>query len=61
MRCRPGIVTYAEFGKIPDLRCTANALHRVRETCIYFGSANAGFTPSGSGALNTFNVIDTIA
>jgi hypothetical protein len=32
MRCRPGIVTNAEFAKVPDLRCTADALHRVRDT-----------------------------
>ena len=34
MRCRPGIVTNAESAKIPDLRCTAYALRRVRETCV---------------------------
>ena len=28
----PGIVTNAEFAKVPDLRCTADALHRVRDT-----------------------------
>jgi len=32
MRCRPGIVTNAESAKVPDLRRTANALHRVRDT-----------------------------
>lgn len=32
MRCRPGIVQKAESVTIPDQRCTANALHRVRET-----------------------------
>jgi hypothetical protein len=32
LRRRPGIVANTEFGKIPDLRCTAGALHRVRET-----------------------------
>src|SRR5215471_9390640 len=32
MRCRPGIVRDLAFGAIPDLRCTAIALHRIRET-----------------------------
>src|SRR5579862_1296903 len=32
VHCRPGIVTYAGYETIPDLRCTAYALHRVRET-----------------------------
>jgi hypothetical protein len=32
MRCRPGIVPSSEFATIPDQRCTAIALHRVRET-----------------------------
>jgi hypothetical protein len=31
LRCRPGIVTRAEFAKIQDPRCTAIAPHRVRE------------------------------
>jgi hypothetical protein len=32
MRRRPGIVTNEAFEKIPDQRCTAIALHRIRET-----------------------------
>jgi hypothetical protein len=35
MRCRPGIVTDAEPGAIPDQRCTTSlrfVLHRIRET-----------------------------
>jgi hypothetical protein len=32
MRCRPGIVTNSERETIPDQRCTACALHRIRET-----------------------------
>jgi hypothetical protein len=32
MRCRPGIFTFSEFTTTPDLRRTAIALHRVRET-----------------------------
>jgi hypothetical protein len=31
LRCRPGIVTRKEFAKVPDQRCTAIALHSVRE------------------------------
>jgi len=31
MRCRPGIVTHAEFGTIPDA-VHHFVLHRVRET-----------------------------
>jgi hypothetical protein len=30
--CRPGIVANAEVETIPDQRCTADALHRIRET-----------------------------
>jgi hypothetical protein len=29
VRCRPGILA---CGTIPDQRCTAGALHRIRET-----------------------------
>jgi methylmalonyl-CoA/ethylmalonyl-CoA epimerase len=29
MRRRPGIAANTEFGTVPDLRCTADALHRV--------------------------------
>jgi hypothetical protein len=36
-------------------------LRCARETRAYFGSGKPGFTPSGSGALNTLSVIDTIA
>ena len=32
MRRRPGTVTDTTFGTVPDLRCTADALHRVRDT-----------------------------
>jgi branched-chain amino acid transport system ATP-binding protein len=35
VRCRPGIVANAEFGTIPEQRCTASlryALHRIQET-----------------------------
>ena len=32
VRCRPGTDASSERDTIPDLRCTANALHRVRET-----------------------------
>jgi hypothetical protein len=32
MRCRPGIVANAAVEKIPDQRCTATALQRIRET-----------------------------
>ena len=31
MRCRPGIVKSSEFGTIPEQRCTAIALRRIRE------------------------------
>jgi hypothetical protein len=31
MRCRTGIVSVSEFLTIPDQRCIAIALHRVRE------------------------------
>ncbi len=34
MRCKPGTVTNTENGMVPDLRCTANALHRVRDTIL---------------------------
>ena len=34
MRCRPGIATNPAFGTVPDQRYTANALHRVRNTCL---------------------------
>jgi hypothetical protein len=37
MRRRPGIVTSSELVTIPDQRCTASALHRIRETgCPFF-------------------------
>jgi hypothetical protein len=32
VRCRPGTVTSSEIGTVPDQRCTANALHRIRDT-----------------------------
>jgi hypothetical protein len=32
MRCRPGIFADSESSAIPDQRCTAIALHRIRET-----------------------------
>jgi hypothetical protein len=34
MRCRPGTVSKAVFGTVPDQRCTASlryALHRIRD------------------------------
>ena len=34
VRCRPGTVTNSECGKAPDLRCTAGALHRVRDKML---------------------------
>jgi hypothetical protein len=33
-RRRPRIVKGTEFGTIPDQRCTAGALHRIRETVM---------------------------
>ena len=35
MKCRPGIIPNTEFEKVPALRCTANALHRVGDTRSY--------------------------
>jgi hypothetical protein len=32
MRCRPGIARKLVFVAVPDQRCTAFALHRVRDT-----------------------------
>ena len=32
MRCRPGTATISVVVKVPDLRCTASALHRVQDT-----------------------------
>jgi 5-formyltetrahydrofolate cyclo-ligase len=34
VRRRPGIVGNTELVKVPDQRCTANALHRIRETTL---------------------------
>jgi hypothetical protein len=34
LRCRPGIVASAALVKVPALRCTAGALHRVRDTSV---------------------------
>ena len=39
MRCRTGIVSSSAFATIPDQRCTAYALHRIRETPPQNGSA----------------------
>jgi hypothetical protein len=36
MRRRPGIVTSSEPVTIPDQRCTASALHRIREMSFFF-------------------------
>jgi hypothetical protein len=39
LRRRPGTFANMAFGTIPDQRCIANALHRVRETWLGRGIA----------------------
>ncbi len=35
LRCRPGTAKYTELWAVPHLRCTADALHRVRDTQVH--------------------------
>ena len=59
VRCRPGIVSNAESGAIPDQRRTATlrfALHRIRETSLLQmrDQAAAGRSvPGPTGVLHT--------
>jgi hypothetical protein len=38
VRCRPGTVTDSKSVKVPDQRCTAIALHRIRDTKSFRGA-----------------------
>ena len=53
MRCRPGDRYEALVAKVPDLRCTADALHRVRDTSDHARQAYSFSRRDSARALPT--------